>query len=141
MEVHEGMRKMIIADPIKETIVILEKALETDVEVTGNLFLIKKLRNLIIQTGDTKFSFKVDCEITFQAMQQPGIMINKAEILLLPSELSVFLSTLIRHNHPLPTNYMQRLVMEPNVYCLYLESQEFPEIFAERLASALKAID
>ncbi|WP_142829966.1 hypothetical protein [Planococcus soli] len=132
---------MIIADPIKEMAVILQKALDAEVEVTGNLFLVKKLRSLVIQTDETKFSFKVDCDITFQALQQPGIMINKAEILLLPSELSVFLSVLISHIHPLPNNYMQRVVMEPNVYCLYMESRELPEAFAERIASALNAID
>lgn len=132
---------MIIADPIKEMAVILQKALDAEVEVAGNLFLVKKLRSLVIQTDETKFSFKVDCDITFQTLQQPGIMLNKAEILLLPSELSVFLSVLISHVHPLPNNYIQRVVMEPNVYCLYLESRELPEAFAERIASALHAID
>ncbi|MBT2570839.1 DUF1259 domain-containing protein [Planococcus sp. ISL-110] len=135
------MKKMIIADPIKEMTVILEKALDAEVEVTSNLFLVKKIRNLIVKSDNSKFSFKVGCDITFQAMQQSGKTINNAEILLLPSELPVFLSALINHASPLPNNYSQRLVMEPDVYCLYLESRELPEIFAERLAAALKAID
>ncbi|MDQ0427355.1 hypothetical protein QOZ98_000180 [Planomicrobium stackebrandtii] len=135
------MKKMIIADPIKETAAILEKALEAEVKATGNLLLVKKLRKLTIQTDETKFMFKMDCDITFQAMQQPGLMINKAEILLLPSELPVFLSTLLNHPQALPTNYMQRLVMDPNVYCLYLETRELPGAFANRIAAALKAVD
>ncbi|ANU10959.1 hypothetical protein A1A1_08114 [Planococcus antarcticus DSM 14505] len=132
---------MILADPIKEMTMILEKALDAEVEVIGNLFSVKKFRTLVIQSDDAKFSFEMGCDITFQTMLQSKMTINKAEILLLPSELSVFLSALISQVNPLPNNYSQRLVVELSVYCLYLETQELPEPFAKRLAASLKAID
>ena len=83
----------------------------------------------------------MDCNITLQAHYLQSITHNKAEILLLPEELSLFSSALISHRLPLPTNYSQRLVMEANVYCLYVESRELPEEFAERLEAALKTIN
>lgn len=132
---------MIIENPLKDIALILNKALEAEVEVSGNLFSVKKIRELVIRSGTSSFSFKVDCDITFQDMDQQEITINKAEILLLPSELPQFLTALINHTHSLPNNYSQRLIMEPDVYCLYMECRELPEQFAERLASALKAID
>ena len=135
------MKKMIIADPIREMTAILAKVLGAEVEVSGTLFLAKKTRKLVIKSENSEFSFKMDCDISFKATQQSGITINHAEILLLPQELPIFLSALINHADPLPSNYSQRLVMEPNVYCLYLESRELPETFAERLATALKTID
>lgn len=131
---------MILAEPIKDMTTILKNTLHAEVEIIGNLFLVKKLREITINSGNSSFSFKVDCDITFQVIQQQGMTHNKAEILLLPEELSIFSSALIGHDLPLPSNYSQRLVMEPNIYCLYMESRELPEEFAERLAAALKAI-
>ena len=132
---------MISADPIKDMSRNLEKALDSRVEVIGNLYLVNKQRDLAIHSGDSSFSFKVGYEITFQDIHQQGMMLNKAEILLLPEELPIFSLALISHGASLPSNYSQHLIMEPNVYCLYMESCELPERFAERLAAALKAID
>lgn len=132
---------MITANPMNDIALMLKDALEEEVVVTGNLFLVRKLRELVIRSGTSNFSFKVDCDITFQDIHQQGITINNAEILLLPSELPQFLSALIKHANPLPNNYSQRLVMEKDVYCLYMVSRELPEQFAVRLAAALKAIN
>lgn len=132
---------MILADPIKEMMAILKDTLDAEVEMIDKIFLIKKMRELTVNSGDSSFSFKVDCEISFEGIHQQGKTRNKAEILLLPEELAVFSSTFISHRLPLPSNYSQRLVMEPNVYCLYMESSEFPEEFAQRLAAALNAIN
>lgn len=132
---------MMSADPIIEVSGILEKTLNAHVEVIGNLYMVKKQRHLAIRSGNSTLSFKMECEITFQDIYQQGKMLNKAEILLLPEELPIFSSALISHCTSFPSNYSQHLVMEPNVYCLHMESRELPGQFAERLAAALKAIN
>lgn len=131
---------MIIANPINDMAAILKNALGAEVEVLDHCLSVKKTRNITIKSGDSSFSFKVDCDIAFHTTHQQAMTLNKAEILLLPEELSIFTTALISHGTPLPNNYSQRLVMEPNVSCLYMESRELPERFAERLAAALKAI-
>lgn len=131
---------MISTQPVKTVAEILEKILEAPVDVLGDLYVVNKQRDLAIKSGDFTLWFKIDYEITFQDLQQQGKTLNKAEILILPEELPVFSSALISQAASLPNNYTQRLIMEPNVYCLYMESRERPELFAERLASALKAI-
>lgn len=135
------MREMILVDPIKDMTAILKNALNAEVEVIDNKFVMKKLREITVTSGDSSFSFKVDCDITFEGIHQQGATHNKAEILLMPEELPIFSSALISHRLSLPSNYSQRLVIEPNVFCLYMESRELPEEFAERLAAALKAIN
>lgn len=132
---------MISAQPIETVAEILEKTLEAPVEVLGGLYVVTKQRDLAIKSGDCTMLFKIDNEITFQDLHQHGKMLNKAEILLLPEELPVFSSALINQGPPLPSNYAQRLVMDLDVYSLYMESRELPEQFAERLATALKAIE
>ncbi|WP_394120016.1 hypothetical protein [Planococcus donghaensis] len=132
---------MITANPINDMALMLKNALEEEVVVAGNLILVKKLRELVIRSGTPSFSFKVDCDITFQNIHHQEATINNVEILLLPSELPQFLSALINHANPLPNNYSHRLVMEKDVYCLYMESRELPEQFAVRLAAALKALN
>lgn len=131
---------MISTQPAKTVAEILEKILEAPVDVLGDLYVVNKQRDLAIKSGDFKLWFKIDYEIKFQDLQQQGKTLNKAEILILPEELPVFSSALISQAALLPSNYTQRLIMEPNVYCIYMESRERPELFAERLASALKAI-
>ncbi|MGH2317895.1 DUF1259 domain-containing protein [Planococcus sp. SE5232] len=131
---------MISAQPVKTLTEILENILEAPVEVFGDLHVVNKQRELAIKTGNSTLCFKIDYEITFQNIHQQGKMLNKAELLLLPEELPVFSSALISQSVSLPTNYTQRLVMETDVFCLYMESQELPELFAERFAAALKAV-
>ena len=131
---------MISAQPVKTVAEILRGILEAPVDVLGDLYVVNKQRDLAVKSGDSTLWFKIDYEITFQDIHQQGKMLNKAEILILPEELPVFSSALISQGASLPSNYTQRLIMEPNVYCLYMESCERPELFAERLASALKAI-
>lgn len=132
---------MISAQPIKDISEILEKALDAPVEVLGDFYVVTKHRELAIQSADAALSFQMDYEITFQNIHQQGEMLNKAELLLLPEELPIFLSALISQGASLPSNYSQRLVMEQNVYSLFIESRELPKRFAERLAAALKAIN
>ena len=132
---------MISAQPIETVAEILEKTLEAPVEDLGNLYIVTKQRDLAIKSGECTMLFKINNEITFQDLHQQGKMLNKAEILLLPEELPVFSSALINQGASLPSNYAQRLVMELDVYSLYMESRELPKQFAERLAAALKAIE
>ena len=132
---------MISAQPIETVAEILEKTLEAPVEVLGDLYVVIIQRDMAIKSGECTMLFKIENEITFQDLHQHGKMLNKAEILLLPEELPVFSSALISQGASLPINYTQRLIMELDVYSLYMESWELPEQFAGRLAAALKAID
>src|SRR5690606_26461151 len=132
---------MISAQPIETVAEILEKTLEAPVEDLGDLYIVTKQRDLAITSGECTMLFKITNEITFQDLHQQGKMLNKAEILLLPEGLAVFSSALVNQGSSLPSNYTQGLVMELDVYSLYMESRELPKQFAGRLAAALKAIE
>ena len=115
--------------------------LESDTEIEMDCCLIRKERTLEIQSSQNCFVCKLDMEISFGQLQEYGTAVNKAEIYLLPEEFTHFLKILRSHPIPLPTDYSQWLDENPNLICVYMESQEPPEHFAERLATALKLLN
>lgn len=115
--------------------------LEADAEIELDRFLIRKVRTLQIQSGQNSFVCKLDMEISFEQLMEDGTAVNKAEVYLLPEEFTRFLEILRSHPIPLPADYSQWLDEDPNLICVYMESKEPPEHFAERLAAVLKLLN
>ena len=126
---------------IKELAEKVGHLLEADAEIEMDRWLIRKKRTLEIQSGENCFVCKLDMEISFAQLQEDGTAVNKAEVYLLPEEFTHFLKILRSHPIPLPTDYSQWLDEDPNLICVYMESKEPPEHFAERLATALKLLN
>lgn len=114
--------------------------MDAEIEWMGGECIIKKQRTLEIRSNDSRFYCTLDLDISFDHLNADGSADNKAEIYLLPEEYSAFLNRLRNYPIPLPTNYRQRLVANPNIVCVYMKSKEPPEFFAERLAAALEII-
>lgn len=114
--------------------------LEADTQIEMDFCLIKKKRTLEIQSSQNCFVCKLDMDISFGQLQKDGTAANKAEVYLLPEEFTHFLKILRSHPIPLPTDYSQWLDENPDLICVYMESVEPPEHFAERLADALKLL-
>lgn len=115
--------------------------MNAEIEWLGEECTVKKQRTLEIRASKSCFYCTLDLDISFRHLRDDGSAFNKAEIYLLPEEYPAFLNRLRKHHNPLPTNYRQRLVSNPNIVCVYMESKEPPEFFAERLAAALEIID
>ncbi|HSI65831.1 MAG TPA: hypothetical protein VK947_00310 [Planococcus sp. (in: firmicutes)] len=113
-----------------------------EVDAANGQCEIKKTRALDICVGNSmKFSCTLDLDISFSALQEDGIAFNKAEIFLLPGEFTAFTSRMIEYPVPLPTQYHQRMVTNPQIVCLYIEAFEAPEDFMGRIAAALKGLE
>lgn len=117
------------------------KMMDAEIEWIGEECLIKKQTTLKICVNQSCFSCTLDLDISFKQLKEDGSAYNKAEIYLLPEEYPAFLQKLRGCPIPLPTNYRQRLVANPNIVCVYMESKEPPEHFAERLAAALEIVE
>ncbi|AIY06844.1 hypothetical protein Plano_2879 [Planococcus sp. PAMC 21323] len=112
--------------------------LNAEVEVQGGECLVKRTRTINISSQNKNFNCVLDHDISFKNLKEDGTALNQAEIFLLPEELELFINAL--HQHPLPTNYRQRVDTNPNIVCIYLSSEEAPENFAARLSTAFQMI-
>lgn len=115
--------------------------MNTEIEISNGVWAAKKKRTFTIKSGRNRFTVTLELDISFSAFRVDGTALNKAEILLNPDEFPCFSSALRQHRISFPTNYSQRLTMNPGIYSVQLESREPPEEFAERLAYALHVID
>ncbi|WP_422124574.1 DUF1259 domain-containing protein [Planococcus sp. X10-3] len=115
--------------------------LDAEIELTQNGCLLKKKRRLTIHTDQKDFSCILELDISFRNFKNNGIAVNKAEILLLPEELSPFTAAWASYALPLPVNFKQRCETNPNIVCLHLETTESPRDFAERLSASLHALE
>ena len=127
--------------PIQELAKDIASSMDADVEVTGEVCLIKKKRRLNIRTERNRFSCILELDISFRKLKNNGDALNKAEILLLPEEVPAFTSAWSSFNLPLPVNFKQRCERNPNSIFLYLETVECPKVFAARLSAALNALE
>jgi len=128
-------------DRLEEVAENVGMLLKSEVELQPKGCIVKKKRILEIQANTAFFSCTLDFDISFDRFREDGIAHNKAEIYLLPEEFPCFLSTFNAYRIPLPTDFHQRLISNPNIVCVHLESKERPEYFAERLAAALEALE
>lgn len=115
--------------------------LKSEIELQLQGCIVKKNRTLEIHANTTFFSCTLDYVISFDRLREDGIAHNKADIYLLPEEFPCFSSNFNEYPIPLPTNFHQRLISNPNIICVHLESKERPEYFAERLAAALEVLE
>lgn len=114
--------------------------LNAKVEVVGGECFVKRTRPINISSQNKNFNCVLDHDISFKNLKEDGTALNQAEIFLLPEELALFTNALHQHPIPLPINYQQRVDTNPNIVCIYLSSEEPPENFATRLASAFNVI-
>jgi hypothetical protein len=115
--------------------------LKSEVELQPKGCIIKKKRTLEIHANTAFFSCTLDFDISFDRFREDGTAHNKAEIYLLPEEFPCFSSNFNAYPIPLPTDFHQRLISNPNIVCIHLESKERPEYFAERLGAALEVLE
>lgn len=128
---------MIHPEKVAEKVGALLKA-ETKLE--NKTCQILKKRTLEIYTQNTNYICSLELDISFCRPQEDGTAINKAEIFLLPEELPAFSYTLKKHLIPFPTDFSQKIVSNPYMLSVSLNSKEPPACFAERLSIALEAI-
>ncbi|WP_203340277.1 DUF1259 domain-containing protein [Planococcus beijingensis] len=115
--------------------------MNSEVELQAGECLIKRKRTINISSHSKNFSCTLDHDISFKNLKDNGKAMNRAEIFLLPSELASFMNALHWHPIPLPTNYQQRMDVNPDIICVYLASEEAPEDFAGRLSAAFNAVE
>jgi hypothetical protein len=115
--------------------------LKSEIELLPAGCIVKKKRTLEIRANAAFFSCTLDYDISFDRLKEDGIAHNKAEIYLLPEEFPCFSYNFNEYPIPLPTDFQQRLISNPNIVCVRMESKERPEYFAERLAAALAVIE
>lgn len=115
--------------------------LDADIEVTGEICVVKKKRQLNIHTEQKNFSCILELDIWFKHLKSNGHALNSAEILLLPEELPLFNDAWSSFNIPLPVNFKQHCETNPNIVCLHLKSTECPADFAARLSASLNALE
>lgn len=125
----------------KQTVEKVGTLLNAEAEMISGKCIIKKSREIEILADGQYIDFILEMDISFTSPKEKTVAINKAEIFLLPDEFSAFTTVLQTHEIPLPTQYQHRLVENPQIVCVYIESTEPPEHFAERLSAALQAID
>ncbi|AQQ55287.1 hypothetical protein B0X71_19095 (plasmid) [Planococcus lenghuensis] len=70
--------------------------------------------------------------VTVENYQDNGIAQNQAESYLRAEECKVFLTELLHHKFPLPTDYRQLQEEKAGSVCIHIEAIEPPEIFATR---------
>lgn len=115
--------------------------MNAEVELQAGECLIKRKRTINISSHSKNFICTLDHDISFKNLKDNGKAMNRAEIFLLPSELASFMNALHWHPISLPTNYQQRMDVNPDIICVYLASEEAPEDFAARLSAAFNAIE
>ncbi|MGK7377065.1 DUF1259 domain-containing protein [Planococcus sp. 1R117A] len=115
--------------------------MKSEVELQHGGCIVNKKRTLVIHANTSFFSCTLDLDISFTNLKEDGTAHNKAEIYLLPEEFPCFSFNFKEYPIPLPTDFQQRLISNPNIVCVHLESKERPEDFAERLSAALEVIE
>ncbi|MFC4713470.1 hypothetical protein [Planococcus dechangensis] len=117
----------------------MQRVLNATFEFREGKFHFNKTKQLEIFLGTSRFLFKLDCEISFEHLQQDGAAINKATMYLLPEEVLAFVEAL--RKFPFPIAFRQRFYLNPHIVELSIESLEPPKAFAQRLSAALSEID
>lgn len=120
---------------------ILRSILDTEVEMDGDKYVIKKKRTAKLPAADDGGGGEfLELDIYLECYQKNGTVFNRAEVFLLSDECEEFTETLIRHKLQLPTSYRQWQIGSSTIVCICMESKELPEHFAERLSATLEAI-
>ncbi|AQQ53361.1 hypothetical protein [Planococcus lenghuensis] len=114
--------------------------LNMESESTGENYRFSRKRTIEIGEGNLVRTALFNLIISFKDYQDSGVARNEAELYLRIEECEGFLSELLQHEHPLPTDYHQWQEEKADVVCLHIEAIEPPEIFADRLTEAFKRI-
>ncbi|AQQ53396.1 DUF1259 domain-containing protein [Planococcus lenghuensis] len=115
--------------------------LDMEIELGGEKYVFSKSRTIEIGTADLMRTCMFDLIVSFEQYQHSGLAQNEAELYLRAEECEEFLSMLIRHEYPLPTDYQQWQEEKADIVCMHLRATEPPEIFAARLADAFLLFD
>lgn len=118
----------------------LSRILMTQVNKMNGKYLMKKTREIAITEKDQVFDCVLEMDISCEPYLDSRYSVNKAEILLTPEELPAFSAALRDYKIAFPLNTKQHVVTNPNIVCLFMESEEPADQFAERLAAALTVI-
>lgn len=132
---------MKIEHTIMELAELVGSLLEAETDTMDMECLIKKSRNVTIHLHTKSFDCTLEHDISFRNLKPDGTATNEADIFLLPEEVPAFTAVLQQFPIALPTEFEQRIDSNPNIVCLHLTTEEPPEIFAARLAAALRQID
>lgn len=115
--------------------------LDMELESGGEKYIFSKTRIIEIGEAELRCDCQFDLTVSFEKYQQDGVATNQATLYFRTDECEKFLSALILHGEPLPSDYRQWQEKEMNVVCMNLEATEPPETFASRLAEAFRFIE
>lgn len=112
-----------------------------EVELSAEYWELKKKRMVEMhKSPDRCICCSLDLTVSFNLFPNGRETLNKAEVYLLPEELTTFTGALIQHPNLFPISYSQHLSKKDGIYCIRLESLEPFEDFAERLSEALSVL-
>lgn len=131
---------MIGLAPVETTVEKINQLMDSEIEIMDGMAWFKKERPVKLKDKSLNMIVPLDLEVSFLLIQEGASAVNKAKISLLPEEFLPFSEALRNHYLPFPINYSQQLIKNAGNYSIFLESQEPPLNFAERLASALERI-
>ncbi|MFC3039983.1 DUF1259 domain-containing protein [Virgibacillus xinjiangensis] len=114
--------------------------LDAEASVEEGMGAVEKERDLDVTVQGRPFKSELSMEIHFEAVDEEGIALNHAEIVLLPEEIPDFTRALGKNDLTISALHNHWLFAEPSIKYLHVQSVEKPEEFAQKLADSIKVL-